>query len=225
MKNGRYCCWLVLIFAWIIFLLGCGSDSDTDFSFESSCVEPAETSVSGLELVNVIVPSASRMAKDLLNPKDNLGHYGFRYSSFVTVTNVSGGTLYLDSLDLQVSRTDGKDPFASHIVPDSAIILADSATVVVEALGEIRADNMDLEFMQDLLEQTISDVKATPTLFLRFDDSHICQESKNFVEKMLLTGGVFVLETTSSVVMWIIENPKDFADTILLVLSILLKCM
>jgi hypothetical protein len=79
--------------------------------------------------------------------------------------------------------------------------------------------------MLDLLEQTICVVKATPTLFLRFDDSHICQESKNFVEKMLLTGGVFVLETTSSVVMWIIENPKDFADTILLVLSILLKCM
>ena len=227
MKNRRQQILFVLIFAGSLVLSGCFSDSDSgsDLSYELPCVEPTETTVSGIKLLTVIAPSASRIAKNILHPEKNLAYCGFSYGSSVTITNVSGGTLYLDSLDVEVARTDGEDAFASHVVLDSAITLADSATVIVDAVGEIRADKMNLEFMQDLLEQTVANVKATPTLFLRFDDSHVCRESEGFVEKVLLAGGVFVFKTTSSIVVWIIENPKDFADTILLILSILLKCM
>jgi len=218
---------LFFFFAGSLIFSGCFFDSDSgaDLSYEPHCIEPTETTVSGIKLLTVIAPSASRIAKNVLHPEKNLAYCGFSYGSSVTITNVSGGTIYLDSLDLEVARTDGEDAFASHVVLDSAITLVDSATVVLDAVGEIRADKMDLQFMKDLLEQTIANVKATPTLFLRFDDNHICHESEGFVEKVLLTGGVFVFKTTSSVVMWIIENPKDFADTIFFILSILLKCM
>lgn len=210
----------------VFFFLGCSDHSDNGSSWDAPCFHPTETTVGSINLVKVIAPSSAiQIAKDLWNPSDNLDHYGIQIDVPVTVENVSGGNISLDSLDLDISRTNGKDAFVSHVVLDSSITLADSERVTVNATAEIRADKMDVQFLYDLLKQTISSVSAAPTLFFSVSDNHICRESADFASGLLTTGGTIVVKTTGKAVQWVIENPDDFADIILVVISILLKCM
>lgn len=224
--NHRHHASLFFFLAAGFFLLGCSDHSDNGSSWDTPCFHPTETTVGSINLVKVIAPSSpTQIAKDLWNPSDNLGHYGIQINVPVTVENVSGGDISLDSLDLDISRTNGKDDFVSHVVLDSSITLADSESVTVNAAAEIRADKINVRFLYDLLKQTVSSVSAAPVLYFSVSDSHICRESADFANGLLATGGTFVVKTTGKAVRWIIENPDDFADIILVVIGILLKCM
>lgn len=217
---------LSLILVASLFLLGCSDHSENASSWDVPCFHPTETTVGSISLVKVIAPSSTiQIAKDLWNPSKNLDHYGIKINVPVTVKNTSGGDISLDSLDLDISRTNGKDAFVSHVVLDSSITLANSESATVNATAEIHADKMDVQFLYDLLKQTISSVSAAPVLFFSVSDNHICRESADFANGLLTTGGTIVVKTTAKAVRWVIENPDDFADIILVVISILLKCI
>ncbi len=178
-----------------------------------------------MELTGLIYPSsATRIARDLWDPSANTDHYGLKVRSSIKIKNVSGGTLYLDSLQLELARDNGKNAVPMMMVFDSSLVLKDSATETVSWASEVRLDEMDAEFMEDLLmNQGVDLVQAAPSLFIRFDDSHACRELQGFEEEMLGAAAEMTFNATIVTVKWIYNNPGESLDILLAFISVLLK--
>ena len=204
-------------------ILSCSNNRERDFSLP--CMEPTETSVGAMELAGLIYPSsATRIARDLWDPEANTDHYGIKVRSSIKVKNVSGGTLYLDSLQVEFARENGKNAVPMMMVFDSSLVLKDSATETVSWVSEVRLDKMDAKFMEDLLmNQGVALVQAAPSLFIRFDDSHACRELEGFEEDMLGTAAEMTFNATIVTVKWIYNNPGESLDILFAFISVLLK--
>lgn len=213
-----------LLFALPILLVSC-FHSEHDKDYDIPCIEPTEVSVAAMELYAVKTPSSAlRIAQDLADPKDNLYRYGIKVRTTVNIKNVSGGTLYLDSIELDMARKNGSDPASMNMELDSSITLLDSADTSLEWHGEVNAKEMDLQFMEDLLlAETVKMVQATPKLFIRFGDSHVCRESEAFVDEVLGTAAEMTFKATATTVEWIVLHPRETLNIILVFISVALK--
>lgn len=214
---------LPLLFA-TLFVSACFHSSNKK-EFDLPCVEPTEVSVSAMELYDVFHPgSAIRIAQDLADPSANLHRYGIEVRTQVKIRNVSGGTLLLDSIQLDMAREDGSDPSSMNMELDSVLVLQDSADTSLEWFGEVSAEDMDLQFLEDLLiAEAVHVVQATPKLFIRFGDSHVCRESEEFVDEMLGEAAEMTFTATAATVHWIVEHPRESLEIILAFISIALK--
>lgn len=217
----KYC---VFLLALPILLVSC-FHSERDPDYDIPCIEPTEVSVAAMELYSVKNPSSAlRIAQDLADPKANLSRYGIKVRTTVNIKNVSGGTLYLDSIELDMARKNGSDPASMNMELDSSITLLDSADTTLEWFGDVNAKEMDLQFMEDLLlAETVKMVQTTPKLFIRFDDSHVCQESEDFVDDMLGEAAEMTFTATAVTVEWIVTHPRETLEIILVFISIALK--